>query len=73
MFDCLPERLSKEIQKLAPSTSSASVKVIAMPERNYSAWIGSSILSSLGNFQIMWITKTEYDEAGPQIVQRKCF
>lgn len=73
MFDCLPERLSKEIQKLAPSTSSSSVKVIAMPERNYSAWVGASILSSLGNFQIMWITKTEYDEAGPQIVQRKCF
>jgi len=73
MFDYLPERLSKEIQKLAPSSTSSNVKVIAMPERNYSAWIGASILSSLGNFQIMWITKSEYDDAGPQIVHRKCF
>lgn len=73
MFDMFPERLCKEIQKLAPSTSSSSVKVIALPERNYSSWIGGSILSSLLNFQIMWITKNEYDEAGPQIVHRKCF
>lgn len=73
MFDSLPERLTKEIQKLVPSSAASSVKVVAMSERNYSAWIGASILSSLGNFQIMWITKTEYDEAGPQIVQRKCF
>lgn len=73
MFEMFPERLCKEIQKLSPSTTSSSVKVIALPERNYSAWIGASILSSLGNFQIMWITKSEYDEAGPQIVHRKCF
>lgn len=73
MFDYLPERLNKEIQKLAPSMSSSNVKVIAMPERNYSTWIGASILSSLGNFQIMWIAKSEYDDAGPQIVHRKCF
>lgn len=73
MFDMFPERMCKEIQKLAPSTTSSSVKVIALPERNYSAWIGASILSSLNNFQIMWITKSEYDDAGPQIVHRKCF
>lgn len=73
MFDYLPERLSKEIQKLAPCSTSSSVKIAAMPERNFSAWIGASILSSLGNFQIMWVTKSEYDDAGPQIVQRKCF
>lgn len=73
MFDMFPERLCKEIQKLAPSTSSSSVKVISLPESNFSAWIGASILSSLGNFQIMWITKSEYDDAGPQIVHRKCF
>jgi actin-related protein len=73
MFPGLPERLSKEIQKLAPSATSSKVKVIAMPERKYSVWIGGSILSSLSNFQVMWITKSEYDESGPQIVHRKCF
>ena len=73
MFSGLPERLTREIQKLAPSATSSKVKVIAMPERKYSVWIGGSILSSLSNFQVMWITKSEYDESGPQIVHRKCF
>lgn len=73
MFEFLPERLTKEIQKLAPSTMSLKIKTLAMPERKYSVWIGASILSSLSHFQIMWITKSEYDDAGPQIVHRKCF
>jgi actin-related protein len=73
MFPGLPERLTKEVQKLAPSATSSKVKVIAMPERKYSVWIGGSILSSLSNFQVMWITKSEYDESGSQIVHRKCF
>ena len=38
-----------------------------------SVWIGGSILASLSTFQQMWITKEEYDEAGPSIVHRKCF
>lgn len=73
MFPGLPERLTKEVQKLAPSAMSSKVKVTANPERKYSVWIGGSILSSLSNFQCMWITKQEYDDSGPQIVHRKCF
>merc|ERR1712096_508655 len=66
----IADRLTKEIQTLAPSTM--KVKVIAPPERKYSSWIGGSILASLSTFQQMWITKTEYDESGPSIVHRKC-
>jgi actin-related protein len=65
------ERLTKEITALAPSTM--KIKVVAPPERKYSAWIGGSILSSLSTFQAMWISKAEYDESGPAIVHRKCF
>jgi actin len=71
MFDGVADRLTKEITALAPS--SIKVKVIAPPERKYSVWIGGSILSSLSTFQQMWISKDEYDEAGPAIVHRKCF
>jgi actin-related protein len=71
MFDGIADRLTKEITALAPS--SIKVKVIAPPERKYSVWIGGSILSSLSTFQQMWISKDEYDEAGPAIVHRKCF
>jgi len=48
-------------------------QIIAPPERKYSVWIGGSILASLSTFQQMWISKQEYDEAGPSIVHRKCF
>jgi len=73
MFDGLPERLTKEIQKLTPSAASNKVKVVALPERKYATWIGASILSSLSNFQCMWITRAEYKETGESIVHKKCF
>ena len=71
MFQGIGERMTKEITALAPSTM--KIKVVAPPERKYSVWIGGSILSSLSTFQQMWISKAEYDEAGPSIVHRKCF
>ncbi len=73
MFPNIAERLTSEVQKLAPSATISKVKVYANPERKYSVWVGGSILSSINNFQSMWITKAEYEEAGPQIVHRKCF
>ena len=71
MYPGIADRLQKEITALAPPTM--KIKVIAPPERKYSVWIGGSILASLSTFQQMWITKDEYDEAGPSIVHRKCF
>jgi len=70
MFNGIPERLQKEVKALAPD--SMTIKIIAPPERKYSVWIGGSILSSLSTFEEMWINKSEYDEAGPSIVHRKC-
>jgi len=71
MYPGIAERMTKEITALAPATM--KIKVVAPPERKYSVWIGGSILSSLSTFQQMWISKAEYDEAGPSIVHRKCF
>lgn len=41
-------------------------------ERRSAAWIGGSILASLGSFHQMWISKKEYDEHGPGIVEKRC-
>jgi len=71
MYPGVAERMTKELTALAPSTM--KIKVVAPPERKYSVWIGGSILASLSTFQQMWISKAEYDEAGPSIVHRKCF
>eukprot|EP01125_Pyxidicula_operculata_P008162 TRINITY_DN275_c0_g2_i1.p1 TRINITY_DN275_c0_g2~~TRINITY_DN275_c0_g2_i1.p1 ORF type:complete len:1179 (+),score=388.10 TRINITY_DN275_c0_g2_i1:39-3575(+) len=70
MFPGIADRIQKEIVNLAPSTM--KIKVIAPPERKYSTWIGGSILASLSTFGPMLITKEEYDEHGPTIVNRKC-
>ncbi|AET01217.2 actin-related protein ARP4 [Medicago truncatula] len=37
-----------------------------------SVWIGGSILASLGSFQQMWFSKSEYEEHGASYIQRKC-
>ncbi|MCL4155928.1 UNVERIFIED_CONTAM: hypothetical protein GTU68_007930 [Idotea baltica] len=58
LFPGIPERLSKEVTSLAPSTM--KIKVLAPLERKFLVWIGGSILSSLSTFQTMWITKAEY-------------
>ncbi|KAJ3707653.1 hypothetical protein LUZ61_011358 [Rhynchospora tenuis] len=69
MFPGIADRMSKEITALAPS--SMKIKVVAPPERKYSAWIGGSILASLSTFKQMWLSKEEYDESGPAIVHKK--
>lgn len=69
MFPGIADRMQKEITALAPPTMKTTV--MASPE--HSAWIGGSMLASTPTFQQMWISKREYDEAGPAIVHRKCF
>lgn len=71
MISGLSERLNKELVSLVPSNMRP--KIISPAERKYSVWIGGSILSSLSSFQAMWISKSEYDDAGASIVHRKCF
>ena len=71
MYPGINERLTKELVGLAPN--GIKVRIVTPPERKYSVWIGGSILSSLNTFQDIWVTREEYDEAGPEIIHRKCF
>ncbi|KAL3512278.1 hypothetical protein ACH5RR_024995 [Cinchona calisaya] len=69
----LKERLEKDL--LEESPQAARVKVLASgnaTERRFSVWIGGSILASLGSFQQMWFSKSEFEENGASYVQRKC-
>ena len=69
-FIGLGDRLQKELFTLL--SSQMRVRVIAPPERKYSAWIGGSLLASLSTFQQSWITRQEYEEVGPAVVHSKC-
>jgi actin-related protein len=72
MFSGFVDRMHKEMTALAPSTM--SIKIIAPPDRNNCAWYGGSILGSLSTFQLMWITKEEYDaDRSLAILRQKCF
>ncbi|XP_037360122.1 actin-like protein 9 [Talpa occidentalis] len=51
----------------------APVAVVAQPNRNFSVWIGGSILASLRTFQPCWVLREQYEEQGPHIVYRKCY
>lgn len=56
-------------------SSQSKVKVHAIGsqiERKSSSWLGGSILASLGTFNQLWISKKEYEEVGPSIIETKC-
>ncbi|XP_049844523.1 actin-like protein 6A [Schistocerca gregaria] len=66
-----PERLCTELAHRTPS--SMRLKVIhGGRSRRISSWIGGSIVASLGTFQQMWISAQEYEDAGKNVVEKKC-
>ena len=67
------ERIHQEMECLAPSSVLPKLKVIAPNERKYTAWIGGALFAGLQIFQTNWVTHSEYQDAGPQIIHRKCF
>ena len=74
-IDNVPERVRDEVEGIIHThTPVWKVKVLAppLPERSVSAWLGGSILASLGSFGEMWMTRQEYEESGCGIVNRKC-
>ncbi|KAH9209867.1 actin family [Leptodontidium sp. 2 PMI_412] len=71
MFPGMADRVRREMMALAPSR--IELRIIAEEYKQYSTWVGGSILACLSTFQSVWISKQEYDEFGPSIVHRKCF
>ena len=67
----LSKHVSDDVVNIVKRFSSYKPNIIAPSQREYSQWIGGSILSSLSTFEEMWIKKEEYDEAGPSIRHRK--
>jgi actin-related protein 4 len=66
------DRLSSELQTAYPG---ARIKIQAAgltQERKFGSWVGGSILGSLGTFHQMWISKKEYEENGPNVVEKRC-
>ena len=71
MFKGMDTRVQRDLDKLAPSHT--PVNLIAPPERDQLDWFGGALLASLPVTRYSWVSKEDYDEAGPSIVHRKCF
>ena len=68
----LEQRLVMELQALLPSAYKP--KLVASKfaiERQCASWIGASVLSSLGSFQQLWLSRTEYDEYGAALALQR--
>ncbi|KAI8870639.1 Actin/actin-like protein, partial [Ramicandelaber brevisporus] len=65
------ERLQAEVTTALPGLR---VKVQASgntAERQFGSWIGASMVSSLGTFHQLWVSKQEYEEQGSSIIAKK--
>lgn len=60
------ERLQYELTEKVPVAYKVKVVTATPLERRFSAWIGGSILASLGSFQQLWLSKAEYEEMGAE-------
>uniref|UniRef100_A0A0B7B8M4 Actin, cytoplasmic n=1 Tax=Arion vulgaris TaxID=1028688 RepID=A0A0B7B8M4_9EUPU len=71
LFDGIVERLKKELKSFG--TLGAEARVHAPKDRILSAWTGGSVLTSLPFFEKNWISRKDYQESGPQVVNTRCF
>lgn len=69
-FKNIVERLQKQVPDIAPQN--VKVKIVHSADIRHAAWMGGSILSSLGSFQQMWMSRQEYQEHGAIMIERKC-
>ena len=84
MFPGYATRLENEIKSLykenalklaQDKTIKNPINIIDSPRRKYSVFIGASVLSKIFNESEnlpYWISKQEWKESGPRIIQEKC-
>ncbi|KAJ1640221.1 putative actin, partial [Pavlovales sp. CCMP2436] len=61
-----------EVELTDAVAANVRVKVHAEPNRQLLSWQGGALLSSLPDFQQMWISRAEYVVSGPTIVHTRC-
>lgn len=69
----LTERLYNDLLSTNPGLKIRLHSLGNSVERTNQAWVGGSVLASLGTFHQMWVTKAEYEEAGPDRILTQRF
>eukprot|EP01083_Nonionella_stella_P307169 1078708_1 len=73
MLKGFDERLKKEVDANAPDNSGWKTRVFGLVDRKLSCWIGGSIMASLSHMDQLWITRKQYQECGPNIINRTSY
>ncbi len=66
-----PERLANDMLRILGNFRPMIHATPTAIERKCTVWTGASILASLGSFDHDWISKKEYEEYGPNIVEER--
>ena len=64
-FQGASERLYADVSLSLCSPFKVKVVAPSAFERKFAVWIGGSILTSLGSFQQMWLSRRQYEDDGP--------
>jgi actin-related protein len=72
LFYNFPERLQKQLNSSKIQVKCKIISHQSNTEKKFASWIGGSILSSLGTFHQLWLSKQEFEEHGAMIIERKC-
>ena len=71
LFENFQKRMKNEILDLAPVKT--PIDIVETKERQYSSWIGGSVIGNMDTFQFLCISRKEYEENGSAIVNDKTF
>eukprot|EP00401_Gymnodinium_catenatum_P052650 CAMPEP_0117469512 /NCGR_PEP_ID=MMETSP0784-20121206/6729_1 /TAXON_ID=39447 /ORGANISM="" /LENGTH=380 /DNA_ID=CAMNT_0005263553 /DNA_START=21 /DNA_END=1160 /DNA_ORIENTATION=- len=63
LFRGLGERMFHELRNTVPAD--VKIRISAPNHRQFSAWIGGSVIASLGTFGQVAVSKAQYEERGP--------
>lgn len=77
LFRNWSERFQKEFTNICNTQESIqrnNFQVVPQKrnQKKYASWLGGSIISSFKRFDTFFVTKTEYEEYGFDIIHRKC-
>lgn len=67
----LTDRLNFELAQRIPNSKIKIHSPGNAVERKYSAWLGGSILASLGTFHQLWVGQEEWKEHGSNILRQR--
>jgi actin-related protein len=72
LLNGFPDRINSDISQLVPGMKVRVHAPGSSSERKHAAWLGGSILSSLGSFHQMWVSRKEWEELGYSVIDKKC-